>query len=354
MFDYNTLIGKISTRRVQKTGGSSYVITLPKKWLESFIEDEEEIKGTALGLIIQADNTLLVTPELSKRRFSRKKVILIDQIEDPNYFFRYLISTYIAGFTEIEIQSNKTIAQPFRAAIRHFIQTVRYQEIIEEKDQYILIKDLFNPEEMPFHNIIDRMHMTARNMHRDAIYAFKNNDRALLDTIAQRDNDVDRLYWLVARLTNMIMRDITLSEKIGITSGTAANFFLIARMIERIADHAVRLSENVELLLDQSIDKDIVALIEKAVDIGLKVFQNSIEALFQHDIIKANANIESTKPLDKISTEIMNYTFKQESIMAIPLDNIVESIRRLQQYSRDISENVMNYILVLEERPYYK
>jgi phosphate uptake regulator len=125
-------------------------------------------------------------------------------------------------------------------------------------------------------------------------------------------------------------------------------------MIERIADHAVRLSENVELLLDQSIDTKVVELIEKAVDIGLQVFQNSIEALFLHDIIKANTNIESAKPLDKICTEIMSYTFKQESIMAIPLDNIVESIRRLQQYSRDISENVMNYILVSEDRPFYK
>ena len=47
-----------------------------------------------------------------------------------------------------------------------------------------------------------------------------------------------------------------------------------------------------------------------------------------------------------LSQGIMDFTFKQESVLSIPLDNIVESIRRLGEYSRDISENVMNYILL--------
>ena len=80
--------------------------------------------------------------------------------------------------------------------------------------------------------------------------------------------------------------------------------------------------------------------------LGLEVFQNSIEALFRNDMLKANETIEVVGRLENLSKGIMDSTFKQESVLAIPLDNIVESIRRLGEYSRDISENVMNYILL--------
>ncbi|UCE13652.1 MAG: hypothetical protein JSV04_00405 [Candidatus Heimdallarchaeota archaeon] len=42
---------------------------------------------------------------------------------------------------------------------------------------------------------------------------------------------------------------------------------------------------------------------------------------------------------------IMDYAFQQESIIAIPLDNIVESIRIIVEYSLDISENVINFLI---------
>jgi len=44
-------------RKVQFTGGSSYVITLPKEW----IEREKIKKNDPIGVEIQPDGTLLVT-----------------------------------------------------------------------------------------------------------------------------------------------------------------------------------------------------------------------------------------------------------------------------------------------------
>jgi phosphate uptake regulator len=44
-------------RKVQVTGGSSYIITLPKDW----IDKSHVKKNDPLGLISQPDGTLLVT-----------------------------------------------------------------------------------------------------------------------------------------------------------------------------------------------------------------------------------------------------------------------------------------------------
>lgn len=339
-------IGILEKRKIQKTGGSSYVITLPKEWLKSIIENENNIKGTELGMFVQSDNSLLVTPHISGRKFQRKQRIELDSMNDPLYLFRYLISSYMTGFTEIELISKSPIAPTIRNAIREFIQTVRYQEIIEETEYYLCIRDLLDPEEMPLSNIIQRMSMTAKNMHKDTIFALKTQDSELLSNIIERDNEVDRLHWLMTRLTNMLLKDANLSEKIGMRPETAANLFLISRIIERIADHAVRFAENAASLMKQRQGGEIFGQIETAVTLGLDIFQNSIEALFRNDIIKANETIEAVSKLDNLSKGIMDFTFKQESVLAIPLDNIVESIRRLGEYSRDISENVMNYILL--------
>jgi phosphate uptake regulator len=339
-------VGKMEKRKVQKTGGSSYIITLPKEWLTSVIQDESEIKGIELGLIVQSDNTLLITPDTAIRKYQRKQNIDLEKNNDPQYLFRYLISSYVTGFTEIKLVSSSVITPSIRAAVRKFIQTVRYQEIIEETEKSIHIKDLLDPEEMPFPNLIQRMSVTAKNMHKDAVFALKTQDSSLLENIIARDDDVDRLHWLMTRITNMLLRDASLSEKLGIQPETAANMFLLSRNIERIADHAVRFAENALNLINHHLEKDIYTQIETAVSLGLDVFQNSIDALFDNDILKANENIDMVEKLYTLSQGIMDITFKQESVLAIPLDNIVESIRRLGEYSRDISENVMNYILL--------
>ncbi|MFX1283157.1 MAG: PhoU domain-containing protein [Promethearchaeota archaeon] len=360
MIENNAFSQKMETRKIQKTGGSSYVITLPKDWLMNLVktkqlqeeeneinedDDIDRIKGMRLGLVTQPDNTLLITPNLSGKSIERKKTIDIQTIPDTTFFYRYLISAYIAGYTKIEINSEDAILPPYRLIIRDFVQQIIGCEIVDERDNYVLIKDLLKPEEMPFENIIKRMYRTTKNMHSTAISALKNSDKNSAQNVRLIDDDVDRLHWLVIRLTNMLLSDPTLAEKMGITAGAAANMFLISRIIERIADHAVRIADNTVPLLDQPLDKDVMDQIESSINSALRVFQISIDSLFERDTKKANQNIESiTKPED-MSKVIMDYAFQQESKIAIPLDNIVESIRRIVEYSLDISENVINFLI---------
>jgi phosphate uptake regulator len=49
-------------RRVQLTGGSSYIITLPKEWINSV----HIKKNDPLGMHIQSDGTLLITPKITQ------------------------------------------------------------------------------------------------------------------------------------------------------------------------------------------------------------------------------------------------------------------------------------------------
>ncbi|UCF50745.1 MAG: AbrB/MazE/SpoVT family DNA-binding domain-containing protein, partial [Thermoplasmatales archaeon] len=87
-------------RRVQITGGSSYVITLPKEWIKlSNIK-----KNDPLGLSRQSDGTLLITSKMVEKKDQKIKVFRTRDTTDPEYLLRQLIGSYIAGYDSIIIE----------------------------------------------------------------------------------------------------------------------------------------------------------------------------------------------------------------------------------------------------------
>ena len=74
-------------RRVQVTGGSSFVVTLPKDWADG----QKIKKNDPLGLISQPDGTLLVTKKVTEEPLQRTKEIDVSAVSDPAFLFRLLI-----------------------------------------------------------------------------------------------------------------------------------------------------------------------------------------------------------------------------------------------------------------------
>ena len=64
-------------RRIQMTGGSSYIVTLPKEWIKSL----NIKKNDQIGLITQSDGTLLVTPKIDREQTQRVREF--DVSNDP-------------------------------------------------------------------------------------------------------------------------------------------------------------------------------------------------------------------------------------------------------------------------------
>jgi len=336
-------------RRVQMTGGSSFVVTLPKDW----IQEMRIKKNDPIGLIVQSDGTLLVTKNTTEEPLQRVKEIDIGHITDPSFLFRMLIGTYITGFTSIRITSKQRFPPFVRTVVRDFTQMTIGQEVVEETDTLITIKDLLNPAEMPFDNTIKRMFVIVRNMHEDAITALETHNHTLATDVINRDMDSDRLNWLIARQTNMIMQNPALSRKMEVSVGMAMYYHIISRIIERIGDHAVRIAENAQPIMDIDLDPKIVTALKKANVLSMNVFDKSIISFFNADIREAHKTIESVSALENICGDINNMALKQETVTAISIGYIAESIRRAGEYSADISENVINYI-VEEDRSLHR
>ena len=334
------MVFKIETRKVQQTGGSSFIISLPKEWIE-----KHKIKPKdTLGILSQPDGNLLVSPNINSEDYIKSKDFDVDNISDSNYLFRILIGMYIMGYTVITIKSSKKFEPFIRDTITNFTKIAIGPEIIEESNNIIKIKDLLNPKEMPFEKTIRRMYILAQDMHENAIKALNSGDKTLAEEVIKRDDEVDRLHWLIGRQSHIVLRDIILCQKMGITLEDTSHFQSISRFLERIADHSVKIAKNVLLIDFQKIDKKILTDLSKASIFALKMLDSSLDAWLNKSINLANENINSVKEL--IGT-CENIYLKLDKVaeFSVPIGYVIESIRRTGEYSVDISEVIINKLI---------
>jgi phosphate uptake regulator len=317
------------------------MITLPKDWARSY----KIKKNDPLGVVVQPDGTLLITPETKREQLQRIKEFDITDVDEATYFFRLLIGAYISGYSIIKINSKKKM-EPFQwEVVRNFIQMTVGQEVSEETENMVVIRDLLNPGEMPFDNTVKRMYMIVKGMHSDAINVLSNKDYMVARHTISRDNEVDKLHWLIERQYNLIFRNVDLLDKMGVTREWATNYYLTSRILERIGDHAVIIAKNTLYLEGKRLNKKIVNKIISASNLAMKILDNSVESLYKKKLKDVNDNIESVKKLEALCGEINALALQQKGIIAHSLGYIVESIRRIGEYAVNISENVINHVV---------
>ena len=212
-------------------------------------------KNDPVGLINQSDGTLLLTPKIDREQTQKIKEFDLSSIDNQDFLLRRLIGAYISGYNSIVLKSSKRMSPQAKMTVRKFTQTTIGQEIVEETDTKIIIKDILNPAEMPFERTIRRMHIIVKGMHEDIMTAIKRNDRDLAEDVFKRDNEVDRLHWLIARQNNIILQNVSFAEKMRVTIELAATSFLISRIIERIGDHVIRIAKNTTNITGKKIDE---------------------------------------------------------------------------------------------------
>jgi phosphate uptake regulator len=326
-------------RKIQVTGGgSSYIITLPIEW----VRFQELDKNDPVGVIQQPDGTLLITAKKPGEQRSKVKVYDISNIGDADYLFRLLIGAYIMGFSKIELTSKNRIDANLKSAIQKFSQSAMGFEIMEETATSATIKAYMDPQAMPLDTNISRMYLKVNEMHEDAIRALNESDTLLANETVKSDSVVDRLHWLIARQTNLIMRDTILAKNMEINPEQAVNYLIISRILERIGDHAVKIAENVPI---KGLNQVFLEKLVKASNLSLSILAQSMDAWTKRDIKNANAAIKMLKDLVSAYEEIHDETVQLEGEPTIAVSYILESIRRTGEYAVDISEVTINLLV---------
>jgi len=328
-------------RKVQVTGGSSYIISLPKEWARS----QKIGKNDPLGVLIQEDGTLLITPKIPGGKVQRERTFDVSPGMDPVFLFRLLIAAYIGGYSMIRLSAAGRFPPFVRAVVRDFTRMTIGQEVTGETEASIAITDLLNPEEMPMDRTISRMAIIVRSMHRDAIGALLTANSSLAADVIARDNDVDRLHWLISRQFNLILSDPNLARSMKITPAMASRSYVLSRLIERIGDHGVRVAENAGKLMERRLETPEKNALAESMDLALDLFARGIDAFFSGDLEDSHHIIGMVAPLEARCSEMDAMAQHHKGEIATALVAIIGSIRRIGEYTEDICENTINHLV---------
>ncbi|MCS7119648.1 MAG: AbrB/MazE/SpoVT family DNA-binding domain-containing protein [Candidatus Bathyarchaeota archaeon] len=329
-------------RKIQFTGKSTYIISLPKKWVTS-----HGLNAGSQIIVSQKNGSLILTPkEVAKTETKNFEATLkISESDDPDIITRQIISLYLVGYSSIRVLAkDERISAAQRNAIKDLVRKKLVgTEIISETPNEIKMQILIGYPEISVESALRRMCLIAASMHEDAIKALRSLDRNLAQEVVQLDDEVDRFNLYVIRQLKAAAQDEKILRDIGLSSPRdCLGYRVIVKSVERIADHAASIAGNV-LLLEEEPNEEIFQKIMEVSIFAKTVFEDAIKSLFKRDYFMADQVISKAKTISLIESKIIREA--QSKVKQTDISNmrmIMESIRRTAEYASDIAEIVLN------------
>ena len=324
------------TRRLQIVGGSTYTVSLPKTWI-----DELQLKKNCdITLIKNRNDSITLFQEEQSRK--NNATTLIGQRDSKESIRRKIIAMYLSGYKTIEIKTKGLeISSTHRVAIRDLVRTTLMgTEIVDTSSEKIKLQVMTHLAQLSFDVALKRMYVTATNMHQDAIEALKELDSESAEEVIKMDDEVDRFSLYLMRNLNLSLENVQVLLDSGLEKPSdCLGYRTVVKCVERIADHAGLIAKKVKYL-DSPIDKKILNEIEQISNESLTVFENSITALSKRDYEMAEKVASSVTQVIEKEKKLMDSLKPDVNTAIIKL--ILEDIRRTAEYSRDISEIVID------------
>ena len=327
-------------RKLQLVGGSTYVLSLPKKWV-----DELKLKtGDPVSIIKNVNKSLSILPSTnySGTKITKSKA-MISQKDSVESIKRKIIAMYLAGYQIIEIHAKGGRVQlEHKQAIRDLVRrNMIGTEIVETTAESITIQILTSLPELSISDSLKRMFLLTVTMHRQAIDALKEMDVELGEEISHLDDEVDRFSLYILRNLTLAVENEKILRDIGLKKPSdCISYRIVVKSIERIADHAVSIASRIKFL-KSTLEPVLIQKITQLSEDSLKVFEDSILALNKRDYSLADSvasNACRIAEKEKEFTDSLEESRKYSSIIKF----VLEDIRRTAEYSSDIAEAVIN------------
>ena len=319
-------------RKVQITGGSTFFVTLPKDWATSAgIQGKDEIR-----LIPTETNALLLIPQRGADA-NRCRIDLgewgFDRLQ------REVFSRYIAGYN-IEVRGER-IHPRQRRSVRQAAQALVGLEILEETQSTVVLHSVVDIKDFPIGRTLRRIYEITRAMFADAATAFLEFDSDLAEDVQERDGDVDRLVLLIARQLNLLLRDLVLPGDVQLSKVEFLHHNEVADQLERIADHAGKISE-AATALTRPVPEEVAESVRLSSEASMKVLDEAMNAFLDQDVDRANAVLSEKGIGDKLFEQALLKSPMQQPENSYPIGIFLDSCLRISEYSYNIAENAID------------
>ncbi|MCJ7559041.1 AbrB/MazE/SpoVT family DNA-binding domain-containing protein [Candidatus Bathyarchaeota archaeon] len=346
-------------RRVQCTGRGSYIISLPKEW----IQDIGLKRGSEIAFNVQTDSSLTLVPRKLKEKTEedestklKEYYINVGPEEDLQSTLRMIKALYVisADIMRIHFRGIED-ASKCKTEIKNFARdTFLGSEVIEETPDEITFQILIKHSEFPIEKAVRRMAIIALSANRDAISALKNRNQELFQNVINTNHDVNRLgLYVVRQLKFGIERN--LFRELGFE--TPKEFLLyriVVNDIKNIGENALNIVNNLAtfqkliddqlLFIKEPIDEEVYSQMLNFNALAHQLFEEATRAMFKREYNDAEKIIPKRKSYVTLENDLIRLMSSKKldpNISAI-LRLVLDSSRRILDYAQDIAELTLN------------
>ena len=315
-------------RRLQRIG-SSILVSLPKEWV-----DANNLDKSSQVEIETGQDSISISANKETRR--TKKLVISYPLPNEENVVANITGAYLLGFDIIEINSKSTIPGKDREEIRNSMRRLVGMEIIEEDASHINMQFLLDATTLNPAKILKRMSSIALGMYDDVLNGLISDDKSNLQTLSNRDVEVNRQYFLLVRLIRSTLVDRRLANAFNLENIDVLDYRVAANVLENAGDSIVELST---FIFDFSLSKEYSQKIYDVVIDFNKVAEKSIDAFTKPDRLLAIEAISMHKQYEnKLSLLRTSLGNKKQ----IPLDflDLIYMFERIAQSWADVADLV--------------
>lgn len=333
---------KRHVRRLQFTGRSTYIVSLPKSWVV-----EQGLKQGSAVLVEELGDKLLIRPLRRAEELKQRSITInVNTSMSLEAVVRRIIGGYVMGYDQVIVKSFSRIEPGLRNTIRELIVgRLLGVEVVYEDEREIRLQVLLSPSTIPLIDVLKRLSRVVHSVLEDACLILSRTGPPP-DEVIKEDDSIDRVYFYAIRMINLVAEGYAELRELHSVKELLV-FRAFSKLLERIGDHSVNIAKYAHQIIDNE------ALCKKTRELcmmSLEAYTKAVDSFFNRDPNGVEEVAFLTKKLvDDEERFISQVAGSLEAKSLIALRAVLESVRRISEYSRDIAELALDLSLESQE-----
>ncbi len=328
-----------TTRFLQRMGAVTVGVSLPRAWMG----DRGLAPGSAVRLRRLGDGSILVRDGRNDAG-NLRVVLLVGKHVPSEHLFRRLVGAYVRGANEFVLRETGGISPETRQIARTFARRTAQPEIVSDEGEELVLRDVSRGAQISIPQLLHRMFQIVVRMQRDAGAAWESGKDLPPEPFELRDDEVDRHAWTIERVLALRLLEGPAAEGPERPSEETVDSLLLARALERIADHAVTIAVLGHALRQEGIPPPILRAVSAYHGQVLDSLSAAFEVAEHPNAERANEVIDTGEALRSThSTLTERFLARGASAQLSPrtissLGLLLQSLERTAAYTTDIAE----------------
>ncbi len=326
-------------RRLRRVGPVTLGVTIPRRW----VRDWKARPGAPVRLRRTADGAVVVRLSGEPAIPNGARISVVPGASDDQ-LLRHLVAAYIRGAPRIMVDQRPRMTAAARQVVHAFLQRTVQTEIVEEAPDRVVLQDVTDSEALPSTQLLQRLGAMVLELHRRAAEVSAAAPMVPPVDWDRLDDEVDRYAWMAERRVRQRIEQ----------GGSGPNelwdpvsTLLIARALERSADHAVRLGDTGSRLAEVALPDAVRQVLRDQQAQAVGVLAEALE-LLRPGASDADRVIDAAEAVRRATETIQERGAAGNPAGSTPpvadgwVRIFLQSVERTAAYAMDIAEVVLD------------